>query len=165
MKNITLFFLILILNNSISAYAQSQTTLILLRHAEKSQDGTKDPSLSSEGHERAERLLDQFKLNDINAFYTTPYKRTRETILPLAQSKQRDVVEYRPFDKNLLKELLKEHQGETIMISGHSNTIPVYVNQLIGEEKFKQLNEDEYDKVFIVTLEELGKGKLLILSL
>lgn len=160
-------FLILSLLLSVFTFtsvAQDLTTFILVRHAEKATDDPRNPSLSAEGEARAVKLNEMLSPMDITAIYSTPLKRTRSTVQPIAASKSLEVQEYDYKNANLLKELMEQHSGGTLIISGHSNTTPILVNQLIGEERFGWLDEKEFDKIFIVTLSELGKGKVNILS-
>ena len=140
------------------------TTFILVRHAEKAKDDPRNPSLSEEGSLRAESLAQHLSPMDIQGIYSTPFKRTITTVQPIADLKGLEVQTYNYQDSLLLQNFMKAHSGETIVISGHSNTTPVLVNQLIGEERFEWLNENEYDKLFIVTASEIGKGKVHILS-
>ena len=144
--------------------AQDQTTFILIRHAEKGTDDARNPSLSEIGEKRAEKLKDLLAPMSVSAIYSTPFKRTRQTVAPLATSHNLDVQDYDYQNKNLLQELMAANEGGIIVISGHSNTTPVLVNQLIGEEKYEWLKEEEYDKVFIVTASQVGNGKVHILS-
>ena len=54
-------------------------------------------------------------------------------------------------------------KGKTILIVGHSNTVPAMVNHLLKEEKLEQLGENEYDKIFIVQIAD-NQPQLLQLS-
>jgi len=144
--------------------AQDLTTFILVRHAEKGTDDPRDPKLSQEGTIRAQRLNERLKYSDITAIYSTPYIRTRSTVNPLAESKGLEVNEYDYKNPDLLNDMVSKYGGGTVVISGHSNTTPMLVNQLIGEEKFGWLKEDEYDKIFVVTVSAVGKGTYQILS-
>jgi 2,3-bisphosphoglycerate-dependent phosphoglycerate mutase len=144
-----------------TALAQSEsklTTFILVRHAEKESDGTKDPALTEKGQERANRLAALLKRTQISAIYSTPFQRTRQTIRPLATEQELSIAEYDPFDKELLGKLLATYSGGCVVLSGHSNTTPALVNRLIGEERFDQLSEDDYGNIFIVTVTQLGTG-------
>ena len=163
MKRILISALLLCLI-AFSVTAQDLTTFILVRHAEKGKDDPRNPSLSALGKERAAHLNDMLSPMEISAIYSTPFKRTQETVAAIGQSKSLDVMDYDYQNANLLNELLEKHAGGTILISGHSNTTPVLVNQLLGEEKFGWLKEDEYDKIFIVTVSKIGNGKLSLLS-
>lgn len=147
---------------SLTAYAQSpeeqakETTLIFVRHAEKIDDGTRDPSLSKEGKDRAVRLADiLLKEFNVSAIYSTPYKRTKETASPIADSLGLLIQEYGLNDpKGLVASIISSNQASTALIVGHSNTTPLLVNISLGEERFEQLDEKAYGDIFIVTVGE-----------
>ena len=40
--------------------------------------------------------------------------------------------------------------GKTVLIVGHSNTTPAFVNKILGTEKFTSLEDDDYNSLFIV---------------
>ena len=136
----------------------------MVRHAEKSNDAPRDPSLSAEGEARAQKLAEVLAEQDIAAIYSTPFKRTRTTAEPLAQAKGLTVNVYDFRSQTYLQDMLKKHKGSTILISGHSNTTPMVANILLGSEKFKQLDEKEYGMIFIVTVSEIGKGTVTVLK-
>ncbi len=151
----------LILLFSFLSHAQETTTFILVRHAEKADDGTRNPPLSDEGIERAEVLLELLSSADITAIYSTDYKRTQMTVTPLAAEKGLEIMSYDWTDpKALMAELLEKNQGGTVVISGHSNTTPVLANILLGEEKFPQFDDSDYGNLLIVTVSEIGNGKV-----
>ncbi len=128
------------------------TTLFLVRHAEKADDGTKDPPLDSMGILRAAAL--QHLLQDVsfNAVYASPYKRTQQTVVAIAQKQALEVTEYDPGSKEFVAQLLEGSKGGNFLVSGHSNTVPGMVNQLLNEDKFGNLEDSEYDFLFIVTI-------------
>lgn len=156
MKRTTLFVLgILFFSRAIS---QDQiTTFILLRHAEKVQDGTKDPELSEVGKQRA-LLLDKL-LNDqsIDAIYSTAFARTQSTVKPLADSKKLEVFPYESRQPEAINNILTKHKGGTVVVCGHSNTIPWTVNYLIGENRYPDFEDGDYGNLIIVNLVEKGK--------
>src|SRR6185369_15229958 len=65
---------------------QPPLTIILVRHAEKKDvpPENKDPDLSPAGMARAEELVRMFGDSGVGAIYATQYKRTQQTIKPLA---------------------------------------------------------------------------------
>ena len=69
------------------------TTFIIVRHAEKA-DMRNDPDLSADGKARAEELRRALSDVPVDAIYATPYRRTRQTVSPLAAEKQIVVTEY-----------------------------------------------------------------------
>lgn len=125
-------------------------TLFLVRHAEKDSDGTTDPPLTEAGHARARALRDMLYTADIDAIYSTDFKRTRLTAQPLADTLGLEIQTYPPFDSAWTSALPERHAGEQILIVGHSNTTPAIVNHL-AKSSYKQLGEMEYDKVFVVS--------------
>ena len=143
---------------SVSDPEHANTKMILVRHAEKSNDDPKDPSLSDKGKQRAKLLAQLFQDVNIDVFYATPYKRTVETISPLASKKGKEIQMYSATDKNQVLEIFESGKGASIVIAGHSNTIPPMVNLLIGEDKFLELDESEYGKIWVL----IFKGDQLI---
>jgi broad specificity phosphatase PhoE len=138
------------------AYAQPITTFILVRHAEKGNDGTKDPDLNEAGLMRAQSLAKLMQATKVDAIYSTPYKRTRNTVSPLAKEKGFDVLEYNKIE--VMDILLKKYQGGTLIICGHSNTVPALANYLIGKDSYKAFEDSDYGNIIIVSVVERGKN-------
>jgi 2,3-bisphosphoglycerate-dependent phosphoglycerate mutase len=137
---------------------KSITTFILVRHAEKDlTQSTSDPDLSSEGRARAATLVNMLQQTEIHAVYTTDYKRTRQTVEPLALSKALAINVYDPRKNTDIDAMLQKHAGSTIVVSGHSNTIPMLANYLMGEEKYRPMEDGEYGNIIIVSV--TGRGK------
>ncbi len=152
-----LFFLFTILNlsqfpSNFSPAAEGSSTFILVRHAEKEKSGD-DPELSMEGKQRAKELSILLRETQIDAIYSTPFKRTRQTMLPLADLKNLPVKEYSasmPYAQ-FADKLSSEHPGKVILIAGHSNTIPEILKVLSKGSFNISIDESEYDNLFIVT--------------
>ena len=160
-----LFFALLLVSITLPAAAQQEiTTFILVRHAEKSQDDPRDPSLSEVGIKRALALKTLLSQTEISALYSTSYKRTRSTVQPIAEATGLEIQTYDPRSADFLKEIMEKYKGKTVVVSGHSNTTPLVANMLIGSRKFQQLSEDDYSKVFVVTVSEIGKGTATIFT-
>ncbi|MGB3465750.1 MAG: histidine phosphatase family protein [Cyclobacteriaceae bacterium] len=140
------------------------TTFILTRHAEKDDDGTKNPNLSAVGIKRAFRLSKVLSMTKVDKVISTPYKRTMQTMKHVARDAEVEIEPYDYKDKDLLKNLLKKSKGQTIVISGHSNTTPALVNKLIGTEKYQQLEENDYDKIFIVSCTRIGNCSEVVIE-
>ncbi len=160
--SISLLLLFLLPLNSLQA--QETTTFILVRHAEKLDDGTKDPALSEEGQTRAARLADHLQETEITAIYSTSYNRTLDTVKKIADEKELAITEHDPLQADALHAIMAKHRGGIVLISGHSNTTPHLVNRLLGEEKFQQLDESEYDNLYIATVTEVGQGQVVHLK-
>ncbi len=164
MKKIILL-VFLALSISFDAFAQSDvkdlTTLIFVRHAEKLDNGTRDPALSLEGEARATLLKEILspEFDDITAIYSTSYKRTQSTAKPTAEYYNVDVEEYGLKDpKALISSILEKYAGQTVLIVGHSNTTPMLVNVALGEETYPALDESVYNQIYILRASEIGSA-------
>ena len=65
-------------------------------------------------------------------------------------------MEYEAFKNEEIDRMLSKHSGGTIVISGHSNTIPAIVNYLTGKEEYKTFEDTDYSNLIIVTVVEKG---------
>lgn len=151
-------------SNQLLKAQANPTTFIFVRHAEKDNNDPRDPDLSAAGKQRAAWLATFLSKVEIKAVYTTPLKRTRQTVTPFAQQKNLEVKDYNAQDPLLLKKWAKTHAGQTILVAGHSNSVPEYLNQLTGTKNYQQLDENEYDKIFIVTFNKYGKAQVMTLT-
>lgn len=129
------------------------TKIIALRHAEKAADGAEDPPLSEPGRQRAERLKKLLADISIDVLYSTKYKRNMQTLQPIAADRGLDISTYEVHDMSFVERVLREARGKTVLVAGHSNTIPDLVNAWIGEEKYAQLPDAEYSKIWMLTFE------------
>lgn len=134
-------------------FGQNKTTqYYFIRHAEKA-DSSKNPDLSEKGLERALEWKALFSAIQFDAVYSTDFKRTLQTIHPIVVENDQLLKFYNPqiLDIETFK---KETIGKTILIVGHSNTIPKMVNQLIKENKYGDIAENQFGNLYIVTLLE-----------
>lgn len=156
------FLLFTFLSFAFIGFTHAQTTFILVRHAEKADDGTRNPPLNEMGTKRAMNISSMLEKQEIVALYSTPYKRTQETLQPLADKKGLEVQDYDPYAKGeWLASLIEKHGNGTVVISGHSNTIPLLANSLLEGEPFAQFDEKDYSNFIIIVCNEVGKGKLV----
>ncbi len=133
-----------------SLSAQETTTIYLIRHAEKA-DTSPDTELSEAGKARAREWMAYFSDKNIAALYSTSYRRTNATIEPLAKAYALNVNTYGP-PKLDLKAIAAKYTGKGVLIVGHSNTIPNYVNELIGENTYDDIDEEQFGYVFTITI-------------
>ena len=143
--------------------AQSNTgsiTIILVRHAEKDTTVTgstmmqSDPPLSVIGIQRTGKLLETLKSYRFDSIFSTNFNRTRNTVMPIANKWGLALSIYDPKNQPVFAEALKKMDGKTILVVGHSNTIPTLVNILIGNAKYVNLGDNEYDKIWILQFKD-----------
>jgi 2,3-bisphosphoglycerate-dependent phosphoglycerate mutase len=146
----------------LSTFSRSVTTVILVRHAEKVIDpNNADPDLSPAGQARAQELVRMFGDAGINALYATQYKRTQETVKPLADKLGVAAVQIN--SKNtaeLVNQIRGQHRGEVIFIAGHNSTVPEIIAAL-GGPQYPVIPESDYDNLYIVTMYRTGKAKVV----
>ena len=142
------FCLMLFALFSQTTIAQTETTIYLIRHAEKA-DSSANTELSAAGKKRANDWANYFQLLTIDSIYSTQYIRTQSTGLPTAISQKKEIIIYNPNELDL-KKIIAENAGKTILIIGHSNTIPKHINQLLGEEKYPEIPETEFGNLYCI---------------
>ncbi len=130
------------------------TTYYLIRHAEKDRSTKdKDPELTKVGLERANNWAKVFDNVSFDKIYSTDYRRTQQTAKPTAAVKKLEVLSYST--ENMYNEDFKtQTKNQTVLIVGHSNTTPAFVNAIIGKQEHPQINDNDNGKLFIVTLED-----------
>lgn len=137
--------------------AAPPTVFYLTRHAEKAAGD--DPDLLPEGEERARRIARRLQSEDLAAVYATGYRRTQSTAAPTAQQQGLSVTTYdvRKKAKTLTDRWLREHRGRAVLVVGHSNTIPDMLNALLGERRYSDFGEANYDRFYRVTVPRQGR--------
>jgi phosphohistidine phosphatase SixA len=134
------------------ALAHAQSTIFIVRHAEKAaptSGDVKDPALSAIGRARAEMLAATLKDAQIAAIFVTEYKRTQQTAEPLVRRGNVNVVLVPTNDTPALITRLKEMRGNALVI-GHSNTIPEILKSL-GAIDPLTIGDEDYDNLFVLT--------------
>ena len=128
------------------------TLLILVRHAEKTAGGP-DPSLSADGQDRAMALAHVLADVEIDALYASQFQRTRLTLQPLSDrvevAIETDEISgaVDSWAAAFAARLLEEHRGQTVVVAGHSNTVPVLA-RVLGASDVPDLRESDYDDLF-----------------
>ena len=162
MKAITLFFLSALLL-SVSCKEDkplennyedgSISTFYLIRHAEKDRTDAEDvdPELNQDGLGRAMHWAEILNEVDLDAIYSTDFNRTSMTAAPTSVKKNIDVQYYDPRILDV-EQFKMDNLNKKVLVVGHSNTTPDFVNKLIGEEKYSQIDDNENGSIFIVQI-------------
>ena len=153
-----LFVITLLLCGFLAASAAAQSTVFIVRHAEKAAGSGDDPDLSQVGQARAESLANILKEVGITAIYATEFKRTQETAAPLAKTIGMEVVKLPGKSTAELVTKLQDLKGGNALVVGHSNTIPPLIKAL-GVDAPINISDNDYDNLFVVTLDK--KPRLL----
>jgi broad specificity phosphatase PhoE len=137
------------------------TTIILVRHAEKAAEPAADPPLTAAGAARAEALLDAVRDAGVNAIVSTQYQRTRQTVAPTAAKLgiAAEVIDARVSARATADTLLARYRGRTVLVAGHSNTVPAIVAAL-GVPQPADICDAGYDNMFVVTIPPSGAASV-----
>ena len=164
---IGLYFAVLI---SLAWFFESQatTTIIFVRHAEKELTGD-NPGLTAAGRARAAELSTAMQIVDVDRgvdeIFSTPFRRTQQTVAPLAAELDKTVHSYDAGDTvGVLETILTEHKGKISLVAGHSNTIRPMIEELGGSKLLPDIEENEYDNIYVVVIPWFGKVKTLRFS-
>ena len=148
--------------------------VVIIRHAEKPDDDS--IHLSPAGQERAEALPRLFQRSAVRAhplpkpdfiFATkrSPHSnRPVETVTPLARKLNLDINAHFENDDypKLAAELLTNprYAGKTVLVCWHHGTIPELAGKLRAEDVPDHWKDSVFDRVWVITYGEHGKGKL-----
>ena len=148
-----------------STFNRPLTTIIFIRHAEKNiEPNNPDPDLSPAGHARAQEIVRMFGNADIGAIYATQYRRTQQTVKPLADRLGIPVTQVNTGNSaEVLSQIRSQHSGKVILVAGHNNTVPQMITAL-GGPQLPIIPEADYDDLYIVTIYRVGKPKLMKLK-
>ena len=129
------------------------STFYLIRHAEKvrTNKSDRDPALNENGIIRALNWKEFFIDKDISKIYSTNYKRTLETVKPIQEAIGLATILYSPSSINY-KDFISSNKGEIVLVVGHSNTIPNFVNELINDQVYTQIDDLNNSNLYIVNL-------------
>lgn len=125
-------------------------TIFLIRHAEKADDGSKNPVLTAQGTNRAHNIASLLSAAEIKHVFATDYHRTQLTAKPLADLLGVSVTSYDPRNLAEFAATLKQLEGNVLVV-GHSNTTPQLAKLLSGQD-VKSMGESDFDDIYQVTL-------------
>ncbi|MET0244659.1 MAG: histidine phosphatase family protein, partial [Flavitalea sp.] len=123
----------------------------VVRHAEKATQPANDPSLTTEGSQRAEDLKEKLKKKKVAAIYSTNTIRTMKTCEPLAKQLNISIINYPGKPGAAFIDSVKQKRKSQLIV-GHSNTVDDLVNMLTGRHILDDLPETIYDNLFVVKI-------------
>ena len=126
--------------------ASAPTIIYLVRHAEKTDEGAQ-ADLSEKGRARAEVLTWMLRDVSLDAVFSTDVPRTKSTVTPVAKAQGLTVTHYKP-QSTAFARRLEAAAGQSLLVCGHSNTIPQLLAELGTPIEDKIL--PGYDDLFVV---------------
>jgi broad specificity phosphatase PhoE len=135
---------------SATTVSNASTTIVLARHAERSNQGGSDPHLTLTGKARAQKLIHVLGMVEIKAIYTSNFIRTKETALPIATHLGLSTVLINEAAE-IKNNILANHSGKTVLVIGHSDTVPEVIS-LLSNASPPVIEDNEFDNLFILTV-------------
>lgn len=136
-------------------------SFVVVRHAEKADDGSRDPPLAASGATRAQRLAAALEAEPVAAVYATAYRRTQQTAAATADQHGVAVTTYdaRQPAVEFAAQLRRRHATGTVLVVGHSNTAPQIAAALCGCDA-TPLGDSDYGRVYRIRIDPDGGGVL-----
>ena len=167
----------------VAVFAQAATaqeefkpiTVFLTRHAEREDEPRQDPPLKKEGIARSQELARLLSNAGIKAIFTSQFTRTKQTAEPLATKLG---ITATPFTLKIspsnprqiaaestteVTNKILERAGESVLVVGHSNSIPDVI-KMLGGDVVPTIDERKFDDLFIVTVYAKGKARVVQLK-
>jgi broad specificity phosphatase PhoE len=143
----------------------STTVVVLVRPVEKEAGTIDDPPLSEAGEQRAQRLAqmlgDARGVGRIEAIYVSDARRAQQTAAPLADRLGKRMVIIGGRDAEAAaSQVMREHDGGTVLFIGSSGTVPQLVHELSGLE-VGPATENEHDTLYVVSIPTFGRAGVL----
>ncbi len=141
--------------------AQDSTVVVLVRHAEKAPVEGNDPPLSEAGEARARALAQTLAGMRFDAVIATERQRTQATARPLAQAAglTPEIIALTGPHVDNVAAAVRRHAGHTVLVVGHSNTVPRIVHAL-GGPQLRDLCEPEFSHLYVMVLKDGAAPRL-----
>jgi phosphohistidine phosphatase SixA len=144
------------------------TTVLLVRHAEREQITATNPNppLTAAGHARAQVFATVAGSAGVSAIYVSDALRTQQTAAPLATqlnlTPQVFAVGTNPQQhaQSIATDILDNRVGRTVVVVGHSNTVPLIVEAL-GFAPAPAIPDPEFGHLFVLLKRERGSARLV----
>lgn len=156
--------------STVQSPADTTTTFILVRHAERANPNADSP-LSPQGEKRARALVDAIGHIGVTAIYCPDIKRNRDTILPLADLLDLELnlipswrmLNTRKMAKKFVEEVLSQHVGGVVVWVGNKSPVGNWGSNL--REIYQKLGgtgkgPEHYDDLYIIKVPDNGPVKI-----
>lgn len=134
-------------------------TVYVVRHAEKmSPWSTANPPLSPAGYQRAEALAERLTSTHLDKIIVSNYRRTQETAQPTAEAHGLVPITLpaSAIDE-IIAEALVDATTRSVLIVGHSNTVPLIIKALEPNADVQEIDESVFSQFHIVVRNKLNQ--------
>jgi hypothetical protein len=160
---------------------QTETTILLIRHAERAEGEppagecpppgmgqfvteSGGPTITEEGKARAATLAHVASEAGVSAVYVTELCRSQWTVKPFFDRSGVAPTQFAASDvRGLIRHLSVNHSGRIVLVSSHRDRIPQIIEGL-GSDFVPEFTDGDYDDLFVITLYRFGRPKILRLK-
>jgi broad specificity phosphatase PhoE len=140
----------------------TQTTVMLIRHADR--DGTVD-ALNAAGLTRRQELVHVMEKAALNAIIRSDTNRALQTAELVAQATGiAPIVIAQNDTQAVVDEIRNNHLGQTVLVVGHSTTVPAIIAGL-GGPALPDIAGDEFDNLFALNLCRCSRNSARLVNL
>lgn len=125
------------------------TTIYLVRHAEKRNDSDTS-TLTPNGSRRAIALCDTIRNKGIDSIFASTFIRTQLTAKPTSDLLGINISLYNPENSIAFAKRLKAFNGKNVLVSGHSDNIPLIIQEITGRQV--NIPHNVFNKLFIIKI-------------
>jgi len=146
-----------------TAAALPAATIIIVRHAERSTTMSTDAPLGAAGMARARLLAQMLRNSGVGRIFVTETLRARQTAEPVAALLHLTPVVIAQSDTDaLLSHLRQLGETETVLVVGHTTSVPLIVDRL-GGGPAAAMPDSEYDRLTVLVTSPDGKARAVTL--
>ena len=149
-----------------AAAGAQPSTVIVVRHAEKSTAPANDPVLTPAGTQRALDLAEALAGAHVTSVITTQLQRTQLTAKPISDALGKPPIvvpvaaPVSAHVESVAAVVRARPAGDVVLVVGHSNTVAAIVAAL-GGPKLPDLCDPQYSMIFILELPASGPPRLI----
>ncbi len=137
------------------------TTVVLLRHAERQSLLDSNSLLSEAGRRRAQHLVPLLTAFRPTVLYASDLERTQQTLAPVAaRLGLKPLIRSKGGSEALAAEILREQRGKTVLVCWHHDLMAKLVRALGVKGPVPYLSFDSYDWLWIVHVPAKGEATL-----
>ena len=141
----------------------AETVVVLVRHADRA-PGQKTDELAAWGVARSRELARVLQKAGVSAAIVSDTNRAAQTAAPLAAASGITPIVLPAKDFAAIAGEVRKHPGETVLIVGHSNTVPSIIAAL-GGPQLPDLADSEFDDLFVLGVCRCGWRPARLLNL
>ncbi len=143
------------------ALGAQDTTVVVLRHAERQSLLDSNSRLSEAGLRRAQHLVPLLEALRPSVLYASDLERTQQTLAPVAAKLgMKPLIRPKGGSEALAAEILRDQRGKTVVVCWHHDLMAKLVRALGVKGPLPYLSFDSYDWLWIVHIPAKGEATL-----